>query len=139
MSARVWTREELDRVYPLPDGWAWARLPSGAWCARRTANGARSTVFVRGGTLCAECSVPMAAAFDIDPPDDVALAVILASRGLDSREAMADAAATRASTHREMARMALADGKPTVSQCAELMASAFDEDAAMLRRGTVEP
>jgi hypothetical protein len=23
MSARVWTREELDRLHPLPEGWEW--------------------------------------------------------------------------------------------------------------------
>lgn len=90
MTARVWTEAELDRVHPLPKGtadgirnrppWFW-RVDQTGPVAFTVAPDDGCEVWVdAGGRLCSS---------DGDPPADVALAVILASKGLDSMEAMA--------------------------------------------------
>jgi hypothetical protein len=119
--ARQWTREELDRVHPLPDGWAWRQRPNGSWCATYAASGVRCDVWVSAGSLIAMvegATEPL----NFDPPINVALPVILASKGLDSLGAMAAAMDT--------------EGDLNGSSWAKV---AYRWCAAMLRRGTVEP
>jgi hypothetical protein len=70
MSARVWTREELDRVHPLPDGWRWEQGTAARWHAIDDSE-ARCFIWQWGGI-----------GTDGDVPADVALAVILASKGV---------------------------------------------------------
>jgi hypothetical protein len=126
MSARVWTREELDRVHPLPKGdmdgfgprppWFWRVDPTGP-VAFSVCHSVDGEVWVdAAGRLCSS---------DGDPPWPVALAVILASQGLDSREAMAD----------EVGAYALAAGRDGRHD----VASQLYDVASLVRRGRVEP
>jgi hypothetical protein len=135
MTTRQWTKEELDRAHPLV-GWAWAYRANGSWCARNEENGRRRDVWVSGvGHLVAECSVPMGMPYSIDPPSDIALAVILASKGLDSLAAMARSLDDFAAFVRKDADSSRLHVKATCVAQAELSEAV----AAMLRRGTVKP
>jgi hypothetical protein len=112
MSARVWTREELDRVHPLPEGWAW-RL----WDGEPMACSGELEIFADGDEVWGQGRGANMTAL----PSAVCIAVILASQGLDSREAMAAEMDSAADEDREC--------------CAERLRYAAD----MLRRGTVTP
>jgi hypothetical protein len=86
VTARVWTKAELDGTHGLPTkAWSWAFDEQVGWHVRGPLN----------TTICIDhCGdvVALAGGTDrFDPPADVALAVILASKGLDSMEAMARA------------------------------------------------
>lgn len=151
MSARVWTREELDRVHPFSDerkreGWVWAMLGGGHWCARNRSD----YVWVDArGVLVTKCTEFVPAGV-FAPPADVALAVILASNGLDSREAMAAAMDSMASKAGRRSLLAGGwedpePGEEHVNEDSEAeslyagMADGFVAAAKMLRRGTVQP
>jgi hypothetical protein len=89
MTSRQWTREELDRVHPLPDGWEWAEILEPNICDQRWCA-------VYGDDDPGRVSVTVEGFVEVDGEDvpvAVALAVILASQGLDSLAAMADAMA----------------------------------------------
>jgi hypothetical protein len=128
-AARQWTREELDRVHPLPEADGFHILYAWEWCvagphvsAREVDTSEPNEVWVDGnGNL---------ASSEGEPPASVALAVILASRGMDSREAMAAAMDTVA----ERVKAA-----PIASE--EMRGRAWQATAAamMLRRGRVAP
>ena len=121
MSARVWTVEELDQVHPLPDGWRWVEEDF-AWTA--TWHGLTGVGVEASGHM---------AGMD-GAPRDVVLAVILASKGLDSNEALADALddATRA------VRFENVYGDPTEVAGLDGEAAAFEHAAELIRRGTVK-
>jgi hypothetical protein len=89
MTSRQWTREDLDRVHPLPDGWTWEQDYVGEWCA------ANRTTKRRPGLVRLTDDGRLDGGVKLGPdeliPADVALAVILASQGLDSLAALADA------------------------------------------------
>jgi hypothetical protein len=139
VAKRQWTKEELDRVHPLV-GWAWAYRANGSWCARNEENGRRRDVWVSGaGHLVAECSIPMAMPYSIDPPVDIALAVILASKGRDSLAAMADALEVAADADHRAAAESDSHGERDDANTLDGRASGKVEAAAMVRRGTVEP
>jgi hypothetical protein len=134
MTARVWDVDELNRVHLLPDGWRWMWLTEyGLWCARyEDDSGGWAEVWVEGGALAysehlAEC------------PADVALAVILASQGRDSLDALADAMVR----HRDAAARAESRCRRTKKHARANQHvgkwEAFDLARAMLRRGRVEP
>jgi hypothetical protein len=141
-AARQWTREGLDRVHPLPDGWEWTQhYVNGdlVWHALHhwdeDDEAAEATCFVwPDNSVDVEGDVPLS----------VALAVILASQGLDSREAMAAAMDSDEATARANAA-ALADasrGEPDLyvdAMRAVGCAEGFRHAAAMLRRGRVQP
>jgi hypothetical protein len=135
MTSRQWTREELDRVHPLSEGWAWAYSERLNWHAVAVVNVpgrmADDTVaVVSGDVLRVDSYFPQLAS--------VALAVILASHGLDSREAMADA--LQAHVDEDASR--LADVGPedrTTGLVLAARANAAAAIVAMLRRGRVEP
>jgi hypothetical protein len=120
MNVRVWTLEELDLAHPLPDGWEWS-IASGLGEFDSTRPWAFGV-----GDLGVELDLEgRVVANDgngkrFDPPADVALAVILASNGLDSMETMAFEVERRVST----------------STLGGLLV-AWRDVAAMLRRGTV--
>ena len=134
MSARVWTVEELDLVHHevKRKGWTWA-LDDGRPFAHLGPIDQVGTITVRVDEyrdgvreICCERVV-----FAQDWPDDtvredpdidVALAVILASQGRDSLEAMAEALDTQALGTRSLGR-----------------SRGLRESAAMLRSGTVKP
>jgi hypothetical protein len=139
MTARVWTVEELDRVHPLPRGWHW-RIEDGGVddgdgyhltavdpSDHDPFNDDDAEVWVLdGGLESTRASIPT----------DVALPVILASKGLDSREAMAaeiESAAKRVAVE--------AGSMPDFAHAAHEMGRARQAVAIaeMLRRGTVEP
>jgi hypothetical protein len=111
-AARQWTREALDLAHPevAAAGWEWALWDNGN---TPTAVDGQDFVTVADGRV-----------FGLYQrlPLDVALAVILASRGMDSLGTMADALDERAQV-----------SSSTVAAGAMLGA------AAMLRRGTVKP
>jgi transcriptional regulator GlxA family with amidase domain len=131
MTTRVWTKEKLNEAHPLPkskDGstssWMWeldGEPPT--WDA--TLTDYSDSVFV--------CDDGTLGSMSGEPPADVALAVILASKGLDSMEAMA----------REVERFAgivRATGDDDRSAVlAGRERSRLREVAEMLRRGTVKP
>jgi hypothetical protein len=88
---RVWTVEELDLVHPLPDGWSWKYECDSWWAVLGDEDDAeRASCFIwtddrdRFGSAAGTLGCH-------DAPADVALAVILASKGLDSMDAMARA------------------------------------------------
>jgi hypothetical protein len=120
----------LDRVHPLPDGWAWAFDDSVDWYARER----------RGHTVCVDERGNLVALNNgtqpFEPNARVVLAVILASQGLDSREAMADA--LQAHVDEDASR--LADVGPedrTTGLVLAARANAAAAIVAMLRRGRV--
>lgn len=86
---RQWTIEELDRVHPLPDGWVW-RMNNRTPCAEATVSSdtwdAGDLVMIYGeGTGLGACVQRVDRDCDVWPaPVDIALAVLLASKGLDS-------------------------------------------------------
>jgi hypothetical protein len=134
MSARIWTREELDRVHPLP-GWRWHQSPFGGWHAVAVTDEAE---WDSGDVVDIVCGAVRCRSENGDtglPPCHVALAVILASQGLDSREAMADACGEQVRDNRHRAGHALTD-EMEIRQ--DAMADAWHDAEAMLRRGTVD-
>lgn len=139
--ARLWTSAELDRVHPLPDGWTWGYRPGGAICARRELSGRyRHDVWVDGRCIRSTCSMPMADPYHEDPPADVALAVVLASKGLDSYGAMAAALEVEARNHREWAGPTTPTGQANTADAmseSAAVADAYDHAAKMLRSGVV--
>lgn len=140
MTARVWTVEELDRVHPLPDGdedehgWRWHIAHDGSLRALGWYDdhdgvvGEHQVVYWRGAliSVCGDYNVP--------PPGDVALAVILASQGLDSREAMA---LCMENTARDIESKR--NGQPGYDVSLECAAAATRRCAVWVRRGTVAP
>jgi hypothetical protein len=132
---KQWTIEDLDRVHPLPAGWRWAKDSEGDWCAWL---GARWVSAPGGALFWDDPSLPP----DNEVmciPSDVALAVILAGKGLDSMEAMAREMDDRAD---EMAKRSQVGGGFSDSihaATASGRAVQAAEAAAMLRRGTVKP
>lgn len=115
MTARVWTVEELDRVHPLPDGWRWHWDIIGLrWVAQAT-DASFDAVVADGSTVHLRDGIDHRV---YPPPAAVALPVLLASKGLDSLGALADA---------------LSECLPSASASERLWAT------AMLRRGRVNP
>ena len=91
MSTREWTEDELDRVWPLPEGWAWRRCErDGSFYALATTDANTwdegEVVHVYGeGTGFGACVRRVDRDLAIWPaPIDVALAVIGAHMGRDS-------------------------------------------------------
>ena len=128
MSTREWTEDELDRVWPLPDGWAWRRCErDGSFYALATTDANTwdegDAVEVYGeGTGLGACVRRVDRDLAIWPaPIDVALAVIGAHMGRDSPERLAQ----------EVEQVAEWDEAPDESDMRAL--------AEMLRRGTVKP
>jgi hypothetical protein len=137
MTARQWTREALDAAHPL-DGWKWKHGHSG-WYAEAIADtqqwNAGDVVSARGGQVCR-----LDANSEYWPaPHDVAMAVILASRGMDSLGAMAAAAGGWAGDADAQAHAADIGNRPRDSARHDGEGAAFERCAAMLRRGTVKP
>jgi hypothetical protein len=85
MTARVWTIEELNRVHPLPEGWRWClTLDKGKPFAMR------KTVYAEVTIIDGRVEITVSPDDHPNVPDDVCLAVILASKGRDSFEHMAN-------------------------------------------------
>lgn len=124
---RQWTVEELNRVHPLPAGWSWADDDSVGWHARHPG----------GYTVCIDDRDYVLALWMgttiVSPPRAVALAVTLASQGLDSREAMATAIEALGTEWSPCAGSEVAVG------WAEILRGQIRKAAEMLRRGTVQP
>lgn len=133
MTARVWTREELDRVHKMRGGWEWVHDSERQWHAMRVGRDGDWHVWV--DECDTVCSMWLAGAYD--PPADVALAVILASKGLDSYEAMAAAMEQRAEYFDDGARRVNRSGQTRAANLAS--AQSMRTCAEMLRRGTVQP
>jgi hypothetical protein len=93
MSARVWTREELDRVHPLPEGWEWNTGKSvfRVWVEALNESGDCITIDENGDLMWRGLEYL---------PADLVLPVILASKGLDSFAELADAMDGVAAEHR---------------------------------------
>lgn len=144
MTARVWTVEELDWVHKLPDGWAW-EIHGGK--PRAMAAAPDPPIDCTGdwhvwvddlGELASQAIGPRCyregETDHVDPPADVALAVILASKGLDSLGAMADAMEREA---------AASDGANARTNAQRSIACGIRQGLwsaiIMLRRGTVQP
>ena len=131
---RILTLKQLNDAHPLPEGWTWADDPSVGWHAR----------YPGGYTVCIDASDDVVALYDgtrhfydgtrhFEPPRRVCLEVILASDGLDSREAMAANVAAR------IQRLVPAVGATSEAVAwARFGREALGEVEAMLRRGTVE-
>lgn len=134
MSARVWTVDELNRVHPLPDGWVWRLDHDGLIAAQGPINDARFVSVVWVGAACR-----LAVSHGCIPPADVALAVILASRGWNSHEAMAAELDTRRDAVLKEAFDYAAKGEMEMSATCDGEANSYHETAAMLRRRRVQP
>jgi hypothetical protein len=123
--ARIWTVDELTRVHPLPDGWEWAHDDSVGWYAHDN----------NGATVCVDYCGDLLALWNgttiISPCADVCLAVILASKGLDSYAAMVVEA------DREAAEWTTEAINPVTRRLVTLGREALNRTADMLRRGTV--
>lgn len=108
MSARVWTREELDRVHPLPGDWEWMR--DGAttvggvpmWSAVILDDDYGETEV--SSIICVDQEGRLHCELGSDDTHtaDVALAVILTSKGLDSSDAMTAAAYQAGRAHERL-------------------------------------
>jgi hypothetical protein len=138
MTTRTWTREELDRVHPLPEGCSWRFTYGGELAVVFTdADGEFVEVMFEGGQVLA--SVAHGQPYGEDIHEGIALPLILASQGLDSREAMAKRLD-------ELADVALARVAPLAAAGRDERAYQADGDAtglrtgaAMVRRGRVAP
>ena len=131
--ARIWTIEELTRVHPLPDGWTWA-------AERVTAVRGDWEVWLDDeGELCSWYEPDGGSMLRCDPPADVALAVILASKGLDSLAAMADALDKMADTALSRIKPLVDAGRSERAYQADGDATGLRTGARMVRRGTVNP
>lgn len=126
MTARQWTREELDRAHPdvKAEGWTWALWDNGKTPVAMAADQSRWVVVVEGRLVCADEGGDL-----IRPLASIALAVILASKGLDSLGAMAD----------ELDGFASHEGGDISTTPQDAASGAYRHAALMLRRGTVEP
>jgi hypothetical protein len=137
MSDRVWTVEELDIVHPLPKAeavryrypYAW-RVDSDGPVAFEVGPSEPDEVWVDARGHLASATG--------EPPADVALAVILASKGLDSMEAMAREMDTKAGEMTERSRVGGGFSDTIHAAIAQGRAVQAVEDAATLRRGTVK-
>ncbi len=134
MNGRVWTVKELDRVLPLPEGWTWSIAsglsefdPTRPWAF---GVGDRGVEVDADGAVSAQDGNGRR----FDPPAEVALAVILASQGRDSMEAMAEAMDG-------IARVIAASkvGQAAYDGAMECAAAATGRCAEILRRGRVKP
>lgn len=129
MSARVWTVEELDQVHPLPEGWVWIKSvdASGRWIADN-------------GDACVEVDAHgRLTTSDVDGEDrDVVLAVILASKGLDSTEALAKALATLADEMGKRSQVGGGFSDALHAATARGRSVQAAEDAEMIRSGRVK-
>jgi len=128
MSARVWTIAELDIVHPLPDGWTWHKDNSVGWHAV----GLQSSVCVdASGDVESWCR-----GHALAPSSDIALAVILVHRGLDSYAYLAAQFEARA---RDLAELSHAE--PEIGPSADLKGSARQARISgnVLRRGRWTP
>jgi hypothetical protein len=126
VSPRVWTAEELARVWPLPDGWMWSYTDGDgqAWMAIASDedDDAMACFIWADGTVGCD-----------NAPPEVVLAVIGAHQGRDSVEAMA------VEVEREAADHEPAGLDPTAVRWAGFGREALGRVAAMLRRGRVAP
>jgi hypothetical protein len=129
VSLRVWTAEELARVWPLPGDWVWHSEPGMDWFALHTPS--MVMVFVDADGLLVTTSEA--------EPVAVALAVIGAHQGRDSVETLAREMDDR---DRELGKVAIAEDHEQDREGACIAAGealGFRRSAAMLRRGTVAP
>lgn len=130
--SRIWTLKELDDMHSLPEGWTWADDPSVGWHAR----------YPGGYTVCIDASDDVVALHDgtrhFEPPARVALAVILASKGLDSLAAMADELDRLRVVELDRIAPLAAKGRHERAYHADGHATGLHKAAAMLRRGTIE-
>ena len=131
MTTRVWTREELDRVHPLPDGWSWELHETGPCASRRIEHHSgcmkRVEVKVVKGNMWALLRREDTELGEwVVAPADVALAVILASRGCDSLAEMAG-------------RLEADSRKGAVHDWERGYAAGLAFAAAVVRRGRVNP
>lgn len=134
MTDRVWTLDKLAEVHPLPHGWAWGQTNANGvptWCARLDDEDECEVscfVWPNGNTVNDAAEAPIA----------VLLAVILASKGLDSFEAMADALDGKAKSARLAGLAAHKSSKRASGYREEGKWASLHEVAAMLRRGRVD-
>lgn len=124
---REWTKDELDKVWPLPEGWVWARIAfreDEGWCAELDCR--NDSVWVSEGVV---------GIIGEETPLEVTLAVCMVALGLDSFATIADAMDDRAVAH------ALdADRLPgTRSLVAHGRAAEAYAAAEIVRRRTVRP
>ncbi len=128
---REWTKEELDRVWPLPEGWVWARVAfredeGWVWCAQL--DWRNDSVWVSEGVV---------GFIGEETPVEATLAVCMVALGLDSFAAIADAMVDRAVAH---ALSVVADRLPgTRSLVAHGRAAEAYAAAEIVRRGTMRP
>ena len=120
---RVWTKEELERVWPLPDGWTWTR--DMGWMA----------IWKGGGLVGVDASGHLLASFTSGIPLAVSLAVVSVALGLDSREDIA-AAIVKSGDIEE--RIGKAAGGTSIITGMARAAEAY-RCAEMVRRGRVSP
>ncbi len=128
MNTRQWTVEELKAA-----GWSWRIDIDGTVAAQ--ADDKADGRFVQ--VVWVDPMGRLASSHGCVPPEAIALAVILASRGMDSLGTMADALDG-------LRRVSLQCGEdsPSDSEDAAVFsveASAYAVGSAMLRRGTVQP
>jgi hypothetical protein len=143
---RQWTRDALDAAHPevKAAGWEWKHGGDKPTAIRANYDGDAGPgdwhVWVdECDTVCSMFYYRTGGSEPYDPPTDIALAVALASRGMDSLGAMA--AEIDRLRDGELARIApLADaGRHERAYHADGAAGGFRIAAAMLRRGTVNP
>lgn len=137
MHEREWTREELDRVWRLPEGWVWSneRDPKGylratdsGWHARRLDGFDSVWVWPEG----------LVGSMSDDPPAVVMLAVCEVALGLDSRETIA--ASFDKHAEEMAAKSKVGGGYSDILHAREAAGRAIEAQrcAAVVRRGTVE-
>lgn len=125
MTARVWTVEELDRVHALPSDWWWE------------IHGNDPVACCEAFEICADETEVWGSSREAAMTSlhrDVALAVILASKGLDSLGAMAAEMDARALAYESTLPIADGAAKATVRAIIET----YRKCAEMLYRGTVK-
>jgi hypothetical protein len=131
VSPRIWTAEELARVWPLPEGWTWQWVYSydgdvHCWAA---VDGDAARVYID--------SIGRLRCDDIDGEDfRVSLAVIGAHQGRDSVETIVAAIDGAAKSSHEDS---LSDANEWHDAHSQGCSEAYEECAAILRRGKVAP
>jgi hypothetical protein len=129
MSARVWTKEKLDDVWPVK-GWTWGRISGRVWALYCDAEPNQH--------VCMSVLGRLHLSDKVIPPTAALTAIIGVHEGRDSMEAMARAMTDAANDMTERSRVGGGFSDTVHAAIAQGRAVQAVEVAEMLRRGTVQ-
>lgn len=139
MTNRVWTEDEINKIWPPPTGWTWLEDQFGNWCLQ---HGDKISVYCHpiGGIACSrpvevQWSRQQDGAELWQIPNEVLLAVIGVRLGLDSPAWIADTLNGMAQVLLDAAPVA----GPIMCKLLESNAETYCVSADMIRKGRARP